>query len=829
MLVLVERAAEYLDIFLASVLTLFPAGVILTLAVMLFFCLWSKYLPATRDWDGVLCIFVRILFAVPLSLIVAGTIALTSVGLTLAMGVENPADRFLSLLWWWVPACFGFILLPRVFKGVLISIALLMVTGIIDTHRLHRATDEDKFQLGGRTTEMRRHPWSFDLSSGNKDFAERLMNLIMLQFDPRHFLSVLGDPYVPPAFSYRAEMDLGEDERPEQLEIVGARLRKVGKWCGCPESLTGEEKREVYESLYWKAKEERELIVYEAHHGAFCRELYRGFQSGMLRSWFVLLFFGWGLERALQASVGPTEGKGGIQKVALTTLVVVGVLLGVALAVRFGTPSKMTLTVNEAGLPSEGGDVELEWRAQGAQKYQLEVTPRGLLQEIQIRPTDTKTRVKIPPNKNSAPMFYAFTVSAKGYMNKISRRVSIVVSPEGEIDADLHSLLSSGNDRVRALAVDKTGALYLAGSTEGTLTGKAETPSRDPSKRMFEPENSFAANAKPDGPITWAIEYPGPEGVRVTSIAAYDAQNVFLGGSDRVQEKPSDQTLADIDTTPKEIGSVRLVSNGQESGKRVIGADELEEVTAVATDNAANVYVVGVTGPATRFEPWEEQKVETDAFLAKFDVNGKLEFLVQFGTNRDDGATGVVVGNDGMVYVTGFTEAPAYFRRGGDFGLEEQAFLEQFDPTGKGNWVRKFGALDSLRDEGKPPSLALGENGEIYVSGGSRESAYLGQYGANGNAKWFRASDFQRGSTVAGVNRAVYQAGGPVIAKYNEQGELEWMKQLRNSDYDSRLLVGGPKGLFIAGQAVEEVQRPQNRVMHIFYGKLVPDKSKQAP
>jgi hypothetical protein len=673
-LALIERAVEYLDIFLTSVLTLFPAGVILTLSVLVFSTLWHM-VPARNASDRATAAFLRISAAIPLSLLVAASIAGATTLLSMIMLEEVDGGQFIAFFWWWIPAAFGLTMTGRPLKGALVAIVLLIASGTIDTYALYWSTSaSDYFQLEGRSAGDRQHmvEWRFN-SRDAGDFVGRSLAFIWSQFDPRRFLSVVGNPFVPPAFSSRAEEQHAEDKshapQSARLDTVGHLIQKVGWLSGCAEALSPDERPEIATTLYWQPREVAELAIVEAHQGGFCTELRRGLQSGMIRSWVVLLFFGWGIARAVRAPATAASGPQARRAVVLTTLTAVFVLVLAALAIRWEVPSEPVITVGAIFLPDDGGQAVLSWTARHAHHSRWWVEPNHEVKEL-TRPAETKVRFQIPPNRDDLPAWYTFTVEARGILNNRSRksRVTIVVAPGAIIRDELKDLPSERNDTVSAATVDQYGSVYLTGSSS---SGEIPTFATIIMSGAFEDRggmvNSFVAKVDPRGSLRWRVKLG--EGLVTSAVAVDRAENVYLGGTVR-SIQPSPRASGQKPPPPSSLlePSVRshayvkkLDSQGVELWTQVIAADENEVLSALSTDTVGNVYAVGTVGPSPL--GMEMIHVETDVFLAKYDPHGNRLWLVQFGTNKDDGATGVAVDTGGTIYVTGFTEAPPYPRR----------------------------------------------------------------------------------------------------------------------------------------------------------------------
>lgn len=140
---------------------------------------------------------------------------------------------------------------------------------------------------------------------------------------------------------------------------------------------------------------------------------------------------------------------------------------------------------------------------------------------------------------------------------------------------------------------------------------------------------------------------------------------------------------------------------------------------AIATDTAGNVYVTGL---------WGYSDVSggrtMDFFVAKYTVDGALEWQVQIGATGDDRSTGIAVAPDGHVYVTGYFQGTVDFdplaTHDGDSdvlkcsGLED-IFVLALDANGRYEWARRFGQANGGYDRGS--DVEVGADGRVYVGG----------------------------------------------------------------------------------------------------------------
>jgi uncharacterized protein (TIGR03437 family) len=254
---------------------------------------------------------------------------------------------------------------------------------------------------------------------------------------------------------------------------------------------------------------------------------------------------------------------------------------------------------------------------------------------------------------------------------------------------------------------------------------------------------------------------------------------------------------------------------------RQFGSARVDEAFAV-TAGPNSVYVGGETfGGFPEFV----NAGNRDAFVAKFDTAGALQWTRQFGTDANDTVTGVAADASG-VYVVGRTAATLPNQT--SLGAVD-AFVRKYDVNGNEVWTRQFGT-DSL-DEAL--GVAVDATG-VYVVGKTsgalpgQTSAFLGQddafvrqYDANGAEVWtrqFGTSSVDRAHSVAVHASGVYVAGitgGPLVSppagtdgfvrKYDSNGTAAWTRQITSdsNQADMALAVAvDSSGVYVSGDTV---------------------------
>ncbi|MCL5037805.1 MAG: SBBP repeat-containing protein [Chloroflexi bacterium] len=162
--------------------------------------------------------------------------------------------------------------------------------------------------------------------------------------------------------------------------------------------------------------------------------------------------------------------------------------------------------------------------------------------------------------------------------------------------------------------------------------------------------------------------------------------------------------------------------NGDVIFTRVWRGKECDAGFGIALDEEGNIYVSGHTDS---FGDGDEE-----ALLLKYDRNGNHQWTRTWGGKNDEWASDVTV-SKGYIYVTGRTNS---FRAKNNF----DAFLLKYDKNGKLIWSRRWGKGEW--DEA--PGITSDSEGNIYMAGttvaNSREKPLFFKYDAAGKLFWVK-------------------------------------------------------------------------------------------
>lgn len=131
------------------------------------------------------------------------------------------------------------------------------------------------------------------------------------------------------------------------------------------------------------------------------------------------------------------------------------------------------------------------------------------------------------------------------------------------------------------------------------------------------------------------------------------------------------------------------------------GSDKDDEAGKITTDAAGNVYVCGYTKSLAGIATTGAYQVTfagyLDAFLAKYNSAGILQWSTYYGGSSDDQASGVVTDPAGDIYITGRTGSTAGIATAGTYqvSLADSGSYPDGSPYGDG-YIAKFNSAGAL-------------------------------------------------------------------------------------------------------------------------------------
>ncbi len=372
-------------------------------------------------------------------------------------------------------------------------------------------------------------------------------------------------------------------------------------------------------------------------------------------------------------------------------------------------------------------------------------------------------------------------------------------------------------DHAEDMCVDRFGNVYLAGHSKGQIGQEAKGK-----------DDSWIAKLDAYGNLHWMEQLGSGENDHIMGITTDEYGFLYISG----------HTSGSIGEGSNQGGMDAWVAKYNPDGKRVwleqIGTSSEDAGHGIAVSAKGDVYVAGYSHGD--LEESGASESDADAWVAKFENNGSKIWLKHIGSRADDVAYDVAVDAFGHVYVGGYTRG-RISTNSTDRG-SKQIWVMKLDGEGEQIWLREFGS--GGRDD-EMRSLATDNQGNVFVTGMTylershdnqlKRNVFITKIRANSQIAWSRfigseetdiaygidtdpmGNIFVTGYTQGEVEEGKDQGKADVfVAKYNTEGEEQWVTQLGTSaeDKGEAIAIDAFGNIFVAGLTQGRMDPGQN-------------------
>ena len=366
------------------------------------------------------------------------------------------------------------------------------------------------------------------------------------------------------------------------------------------------------------------------------------------------------------------------------------------------------------------------------------------------------------------------------------------------------------NDFAGDVSVDSEGNLYVVGWTQDAF----------PNKRFEGGQyDAYLRKYGRDGTELWTREFGTPGLDIASAVTVDDSGNVYVGG--QIGGDISDQTSAG----GRDAFTRKYDADGTELWTRLFGTAQVEVGSALAVDDAGNVYVTGWVQTAL---PGQDSLGRGDAYVRKHDADGTEIWTRQFGTEGPDEALSVGTDGAGNVYVAGYVTGalPGQTELGSRDG-----YLRSYDRDGNELWTRQFGTtahelvLDlAVDDAGNSYVVGYTEGALPNQTGFGASDAFVRKYDPDGDELWTRqfgtemsdqalgtdldeAGDLYVVGITEGALPGLTKSGGrfdAFVRKYDGDGNELSTRLISSQGSDTAMgtVVDGEGNLYVVGWTV---------------------------
>jgi hypothetical protein len=333
----------------------------------------------------------------------------------------------------------------------------------------------------------------------------------------------------------------------------------------------------------------------------------------------------------------------------------------------------------------------------------------------------------------------------------------------------------NGYDEAKAVAVDNTGNVYVAGTSFGSGT-----------------RNDYAT-IKYDsaGQQQWVALYNDPDNpdAQLNAMTIDGSGNVYVTGWSGLNNVYYDCTTIKYNSAGQEqwVARYNVQPRGYAAG------------AAIAVDSSGNIYVAAYV---------TNQPNIVFCATIKYNASGEEQWVAEYhgGANADYPAA-IALDKAGNAYVTGTSQTCP----GSDY------LTLKYNSAGQEQWVARYYGPQEHLDAAK--AIAVDDAGNVYVTGESFGSYATIKYNAAGQQQW--AARYDQGGYSAAAAIALDAAGNVYVTgqvadpnsypdygtiKYSSTGEQQWVARYNGppgngADVATGIALDGSDNVYVTGRS----------------------------
>jgi hypothetical protein len=264
----------------------------------------------------------------------------------------------------------------------------------------------------------------------------------------------------------------------------------------------------------------------------------------------------------------------------------------------------------------------------------------------------------------------------------------------------------TSNDFGRGIDIDGSGNLYIAGRSSAAWGSPVRAFSGD--------ADAFASKLNSSGVLQWHT-FLGGSGYDYGKGTAVDSSgNVYVAGYSNETWGSPVRAYSDMN----DAYAAKLNSSGELQWNTFLGGSHQDYGYGIAVDSSGNVYVSGYNYSVEWGNPVRSHSGSQDAFAAKLNSSGTLQWNTFLGCSNSDFGYGIAADAEGNTFVTGYSWWTWGSPLRSHYYSDYDAFTAMLNSSGVMQWNAFLGG--SGRDEGF--AVAVDDSGIVYVTGKSNAS-----------------------------------------------------------------------------------------------------------
>jgi len=358
----------------------------------------------------------------------------------------------------------------------------------------------------------------------------------------------------------------------------------------------------------------------------------------------------------------------------------------------------------------------------------------------------------------------------------------VIIGFSGLSSFSQDSQVMSWNTFMGSSDQDRSRAIAVDGSGNVYVVGSCDATWGTPLNVHAGDDDAFVAKFNSEGVFQWNTFMGSSDGDWGLGIAVDPGGNVYVSG----ESWESWGTPLNSHAGDIDAFAAKLNSDGVLQWNTFMGGSSFDWTYGFAVDTTGNAYITGQS-EGTWGTPVNPFSGWADAFIVKLNSNGALQWHTFMGTFDDffgDLAAGLVADMSGNVYVTGYSDATWGTPLNAHAGTDfYDAFIAKLNSSGVRQWNTFMGGAG----EDLGSDLALDESGNIYVTGSS-------------DASWGTPLNAHGGT---GFHDAF-------VAKLNSSGLRQWNTFMGARNSGRGIVLDGSGSLYVVGSSFETWGMPVN-------------------
>lgn len=268
----------------------------------------------------------------------------------------------------------------------------------------------------------------------------------------------------------------------------------------------------------------------------------------------------------------------------------------------------------------------------------------------------------------------------------------------------------SGEDAASSVVLDASGNVYIAGSFRNTANFDALTITSAGS------DDGFIAKYTSTGNPVWVRSFGSDSQEVVNTMAIDGSGNILIGGFHSGNTAFSNSSVTLTTNGKSDLIAAKYDTSGALVWARGGGSSGYDFGFGIGSDLDGNVFICGEIKGTSAFGTLNSGFAGgTDAILVKYNASGVAQSATNYGSTGDDKGMSLDVDANGIVYMAGIFSGTVAFGSTNLIcaGVTDGYLVKINGANGAIQWVKQQGGLSQDGATG----VDIGSNGEIFITG----------------------------------------------------------------------------------------------------------------